>query len=296
MTFWAKWGNGAPVVWLVAAILVAITVVVASSLLSVAVGPGSLVLLVLLLLLVPLSVIAILYAASFTLLQYRWSRNGLVISAGLFHLLVPMEEIVGVYGAPENTAGLRFQGLRFPGHTAGRIKTASGKRIIFLATAPPEACLHVVTARRVYAISPADGEGFVRRFDTERALGPMAQWHETVRVSWVLQTLVWRDFTGLGLAAAAMIAGLVLLAMAFLVYPHLPATIPMHFDPLGRPDLMVPPQRIFYLPLIGSCVIVLNSALAIALYRRERLLSYFLWGNAALVEVLLIVALRAIAA
>jgi len=32
---------------------------------------------------------------------------------------------------------------------------------------------------------------------------------------------------------------------------------------VGRPDLMAPPQRIFYLPLIGGCVTVVNFALAI---------------------------------
>ncbi|MHB0876792.1 MAG: PH domain-containing protein [Anaerolineae bacterium] len=296
MTFWAKWGKGVPIVWLAALVLVVITAVAASALLDVAVGPGALVLLLLVLLLVPLSIGAILYAVGFLLLQYRWSRNGLTISAGLFHLLVPMQAIAGIYSAPGSTGGLRFQGLRFPGHCVGRVKTPPGKRIIYLATTPPDACLHVVTARRIYAISPADGEAFLRRFETERSLGPVVEWHETVRVSWVLQTLVWRDYVGLGLAGSALLAGLVLLAMAFIRYPGLPAAIPMHFDPLGRPDLMVPPQRIFYLPLVGSCVTVLNSVLAISLYRRERLLSYFLWGNAALVEVLLIVALRAITA
>jgi hypothetical protein len=296
MNFWAKWDYGVPIVGLAALGLVAIAALMASALLSTAVGPGALVLLIALLLLVPLCAFALLYAAGFALLQYRWSRNGLTVSAGLFHLLVPMNEIVGVYAAPVSLGGLHFQGLRFRGHSVGRIKTPSGKRIIYLATAPLDACLHVVTPRRVYAISPADREQFVRRYEAERSLGPIAQWHETVRVSWVLQTLVWRDYAGLGLAGASFVAGLVLLAMAFIVYPHLPAAVPMHFDPLGRPDLMVAPQRIFYLPLIGSCVTVLNSVLAITLYRRERLLSYFLWGNAALVEVLLIVALRAITA
>jgi len=98
------------------------------------------------------------------------------------------------------------------------------------------------------------------------------------------------------MAGAALLAGLILLCMAFVVYPGLPEAVAMHFDPLGRPDLMVPPERIFYLPLIGSCVTVANFILAIVLYDRERLASYFLWGGAALVQVLLIVALRGIAA
>lgn len=296
MIFWAKWNNGVPIVWLWTLVLVAATAAAASALLASSVGAGSLVLLLLVLLLAPVTLIACLYAVGFLLLQYRWSRNGLVISGGLARLLVPMRAIQGIYTAAEDDSGLPFQGLRFVGHNMGRVMTASGKRIVYLATAPAEACLYVVTARRIYAISPADREEFLRRFEAERSLGPVADWHETVQVSWVLHSLVWRDYVGAALAATALLAGILLLSMAFVVYPGLPGAVAMHFDPLGRPDLMVPPERIFYLPLIGSCVTVANFVLAIAFYDRERLISYFLWGSAALVQVLLIVALRAIAA
>jgi len=186
MIFWAKWNNGVPIVWLWTLVLVAATIAVASALLAASVGPGSLLLLLLVLVLAPVTLLASLYAVGFLLLQYRWSRNGLMISAGLARLLVPMKAIQGIYTAAEDDGGLKFQGLRFAGHNVGRIMTPSGKRIVYLATAPAEACLYVVTARRIYAISPADRGEFLRRFEAERSLGPVTDWHETVQVSWPL--------------------------------------------------------------------------------------------------------------
>jgi len=282
---------------LLAAALAALALTAAATwaALNVAIGPGAFVLLILALVSLPVALAAILYATSFWLLSYRVERNGLLISAGLFHLFVPMAAIEGVYAAPTQHNPFRARALRFPGHNVGYQLTPRGGPIIYLATARPQDCLYVITAKRTYAISPASAGAFLRAYTEERALGPVRQWRESVRVAPLLQMVVWRDYLGLGLAGGALLAGLVLLALVFWRYPHLPAQIPLHFDPLGRPDRLGPPQQLFYLPLIGSVVALINFLLAIALYRRERLLSYFLWGSAGVVQVLLIVALRSIA-
>lgn len=296
MTFWAKWNRGPLWVWLATLVGVLVVIAAVSALARAAVGPGALALLILVLVLASLVGVLLLYATCFSLLRYQLDRNGLIISAGLFRLYIPVAAIAGVYAAPDELPSVGFRGLRLSGHNIGFVPTELGKRIIYLATAAPEDCLYVMAAERIYAISPAEPEQFLRRFAIDRTLGPVEHWRESVRVAYVMQTLVWRDSLGVGLAVAALMGGLVLLAVAFLSYPGLPAEIPMHFDPLGRPDLMAPPQHIFYLPLIGGIVTVANFALAIGLYSRERLLSYYLWGGAALVQVLLIFALRAITA
>jgi len=296
MRFAPRWDFG-PLIASAATIGVAVlAMMLMHAALRAAIGPGALVLLILALLLATLAVICLLYSASLWMLSYRLNRNGLVISAGLFNLLVPMSAIEAVYGMPVDFNPFPFRGLRFRGHNVGFQTTPGDRFILYLATARPEDCLYVATARRIYAISPDDRQEFLRAYASESALGAVAQWQESVRVSPALLTLAWRDYLGVGLSSAAIILGMVLLAMVFWMFPHLPSAVPMHFDTLGRPDRLAPPEELFYLPLIGSIVVMLNAVLAIVFYHRERLLSYFLWGGAGLVQVLLILALRSIVA
>lgn len=294
MRFRAGQRDGLIALALATVVVVLLTALTIGAALDAPIGPGAMLLLLLALVLVPLSVLAVVYSACFGLLSYRMGRNGLVISAGLFHLLVPMSAIEGIYTAPADPGSQPFRGLRFRGHNIGRRITPSDKRIVYLAAAPPEQCLYVATDTRYYALSPDDPQGFLRAYEASRALGPVAQWRERVRVSYVLLSLVWRDYVGLALSAGAILGGVLLLALAFWRYPNLPAEIPMHFDALGRPDRMALPDQVFYLPLIGSVVTVINVAVAIVLYRRERLLSYFAWGGAGATQLLLLLAMLSI--
>ncbi len=260
------------------------------------IGPGAFLLLLLALVLVPVAVASVLYTISFQLLSYRLDRNGLLISADPWRFSVPMQAIQGIYTTPEAENRSRFRGLRFEGHNVGLQRSAEGTLILYLATAHGEDCLYVKTAQRIYAISPAETEPFLRAFEAERALGALRPQEERLYAPPLLSTLVWRDRLGIALTLGTLLAGVLLLALTFWRYPNLPTEIPMHFDALGRPDRMAPPRDLFYLPLIGSVVLFVNFAAAVLLYRRERLLSYFLWGGAGMVQVLLILALRTITA
>ncbi|MGQ9554060.1 MAG: DUF1648 domain-containing protein [Anaerolineae bacterium] len=294
MNFTPKRDVGLILLFSAALVAVAFTAITAWAALNVAIGPLALLLLILALVSLSVTLVIVIYVVSFWLLSYRVERNGVLISAGLFHLFVPMSAIQGIYAAPVEPSRRRTRALRFPGHNVGYQLTSWGGPIIYLATAMPEDCLYVVTAKRTYAISPAATGAFLRFYSQERALGPVRQWHESLRVAPVLPALVWRDYLGRSLAGGSLLVGLLLLALVFWRYPHLPAQIPLHFDPLGRPDRLGPPQQLFYLPFIGSVVTIINFTLAILLYRRERLLSYFLWGSVGVVQVLLIFALHSI--
>jgi hypothetical protein len=294
MKFAPRWDFGQVIALAATLVAVLLSGVTVRATLHSAVGPGALALLLLSLLLVTLTIVSFIYTVSFWMLSYGLNRNGLVISGGLFHLLVPMSSIEGVYGMPADFNPFPFRGLRFRGHSVGFQTTPGDRFILYLATAAPQDCLYITTAKRIYAISPAEPQEFLRSYAAESALAPVVQWRESVRVSPALLTLAWRDYLSLGLSSGALVLGLVLLAMVFWVFPHLPSSIPMHFDTLGRPDRLARPDELFYLPLIGSIVVMLNSVLAILYYRRERLLSYFLWGGAGLVQVLLILSLRSI--
>jgi hypothetical protein len=238
----------------------------------------------------------LLYAVLFRSLTYHLDRNGLQIRAGGWVIAVPMESITGIYALPQNTRGDGFRGLRFPGHNVGRERSRDGTTFVSAATAPPEDCLYVRAGTRVYAVSPEEPDAFRRTYEMERALGPLRSLRPGLEVPRLLQNLFWRDRLGRTLTAVALLGALILLGLAFWLYPGLPEQVPMHFDQAGQPDRLAPPTDIFYLPLVGFLVLVANSLLGAWVYGRERVLSYFAWSGAVLVQLILIFALRATAA
>lgn len=294
MSFRPVWRQGPLVMLAATAISAGLAAWTLRSAQGLDIGLGAFALLVLAMALVLVAAVLVLYTVGFWFMSYRLDRNGLTVTLQPMSFAIPMEAIEGLFAAPAGGSG-PFRGLRFRGHNVGYQSGPRGRWIIYLATAAPQDCLYVQTANRIYAISPAERGAFLRQYESERSLGPVRHWQETLEVLPVLRALWWRDHLGLTLAAAALVAGFVLLAEAFWRFPSLPDEIPMHFDALGRPDRLVPAQRVFYLPLIGSIVILANSILAITVYRRERALSYYLWGGAVVVQVLLLGALHAVA-
>ncbi len=235
-----------------------------------------------------------LYAWSFAHLAYWLDRNGIVIRLPPLEFVLPAEEIKAVrpWALPQGTG--QFLGLRLPGHNVGLEGVGTGKPTLYLSTRPPDACLYVETGSRLYGLSPADAQEFLRQWELARQLGPRSKLMEGVRLGPPLRSLLLPDRLALEFAGVAWLLGLLLLAAVFALYPGLPGQVPLHFDALGRPDWLLPSRQIFYLPFIGAVVVAINSLLAVALHRRERLLAYYLWAGAALVQVLLFIALRAI--
>lgn len=75
-----------------------------------------------------------------------------------------------------------------------------------------------------------------------------------------------------------------------------PELIPLHYTIYFGIDLFGPWYQIFILPLIGSLVIIVNFILAAAFYLKEKIGSYFLVITTAVIQILLIIAGRAITA
>ncbi len=296
MTYKPQPGPAAPVL-----IPSAITIVVIGALLgwlaaTSPIGPASFLLWLLALGAVALGLLVLAYAVTFRSLSYHLDRNGLVIRAGGWEVTIPMEAIGGMYAMPKDGLTTGFRGVRLPGHNVGYERTLDGLTMVSVATSAPEDCVYVRAGSRVYAISPDDPDLFRRTYHLERALGPLRVLRHRLQPPALLRYLFWRDRLGRSLTAVAVLAVLLLLAMAFWRYPHLPAQIPMHFDAQGLPDRLAPPGNVFYLPLVGMAVLLVNSVLGAWAYGRERVLSYFLWGAAVLVQVVLILALRTITA
>jgi hypothetical protein len=66
--------------------------------------------------------------------------------------------------------------------------------------------------------------------------------------------------------------------------------VPLHFDAGGVADRYGSRIQVFITPFIGFLVLAFNGFLGGLAYRRERMLSYLLWGGAVLVQLLVWIA------
>lgn len=113
--------------------------------------------------------------------------------------------------------------------------------------------------------------------------------------------LAGRNIIGVAKSRFFQITGLVsilFLAMAIALpvwrlFPEITQTfaIPLHYNIHSGVDLFGSWQRIFTIPIISGIILVLNTIIGIALWKRERVLSYFFFTVSAISQVLSFVAM-----
>ena len=89
---------------------------------------------------------------------------------------------------------------------------------------------------------------------------------------------------------AAAILNIILWLMLAGKFGFSSGKIPLHFNVIYGIDFLSSTRQIYQLPLAGLVIGLVNSFLALQLYQREKLLSYFLAFSAAVVQVLLLAA------
>ena len=187
----------------------------------------------------------------------------------------------------ELTGRVRFRGLRWPGHWVGYGEIEGLGPAIFYATVPPKRQIFVVSEGIAYGLSPEDPEAFLRTLQTRLEMGPTQLVEPAFEGPTFLRWAFWQDRWGQALLIGAALAVVALFGFLSARYPSLPRLLPLHFDAAGAPDRLGPRGQIFFIPVIGLVVLVVNGALGGLLYRRERVAAYLLWGGCGLVQVLL---------
>ena len=224
-------------------------------------------------------------------LRYHLDRNRLFLRWGATWQVVPLPQIERVeIGAPL-VSPLRYRGLWWPGHWAGRGEAVGVGPTRFYATAPAARQVFLVTPSLAYAISPPDPEAFVRDFQLRRDMGPTQSLepssHQPAFSGWAF----WTDRAAQGLLALGGLAVAALLGRLCWRYPALPELLALHFDAQGQVDRVGLRSDLFALPVIGLFALVTDLVLGFLLYRRERVGAYLIWGSAVAVNVLLWLAL-----
>ncbi len=227
---------------------------------------------------------------------YLLDRNSLTIVWGANEQIVPTPEIERVVRGEEVEGRIRFRGVRWPGHWRGYGEIEGLGPALFYATVPPQQQILLVTPGLVYGISPEDREVFLNTLRTRLEMGPTQEVKASSKGPAFVQWEIWRDRLGLALLGIALLAVVALFGFLCARFPTLPRSLPLHFDAQGAPDRLAPQGQIFFLPFIGLLILLTNGGVGVALYDRERALTYLLWGGAAVLQLLLWVAVAGILA
>ena len=219
--------------------------------------------------------------------DYALDRNALTITWGSSQQVIPTPQIERVVLGSEITGRASLRAFHWPGHWVGYGTVADLGQTLFYATVPPAQQIFLVTPGLAYGISPEDREGFLRTLQTRMQMGPTQLVEQSSSGPAFLQWDFWRDWLGVGLLLSGLAISLGLIGFLCTRFPTLPRLLPLHFGFAGEPDRLGPQGQIFFLPLIGLVVLLVNGGLGIVLYRRERLASYLLWGGGAAVQGLL---------
>jgi len=217
-------------------------------------------------------------------LRYLVDRNGVTIVWGAMRQAVAMGRIERIVKG--GTAQRRLAWWPWPGLHAGVGGESDLGPYFSLATRPPAQQLLLVTPEKVYGISPAEPERFLEALQERNMLGPAHTLPAEPQWPLLWSWRFWHDWLGQALLLAGLALVLVLFGFLAFRFPSLPPEIPLHFDALGRPDRVGPPQGLFLLPLIGLLAWSINTVWGGVIYRRQRLAAYLLWGGAVAVQII----------
>ncbi len=272
--------------WLVAALLLLISLVLPIQLLRTHLGPTSIVLFLALLLILGLLIVLLYRLWALHQLDYWVDRDAVRIHWAGERIDIPLPDIEEVEYKPK---GLD-QNYRWWAWPVGWVRPLQqDSEQVSYATRPPQACLALKTAYATFLISPEDNDGFVAALHERQALGPARRLEPTIaepsyRQHWLIQ-----DRLPLIVMATGLLFGLVFLGILVWRYPTIPLEIPLHFDAAGIPDRIGARRSILLIPAITLLIGFFNAAIGIALYERHKLASYMLWGSALALQIVAII-------
>jgi hypothetical protein len=222
--------------------------------------------------------------------EYSLERDGLRIHWGLRSEDIPLPKIEWVRPAAELGFHLPLPLLWLPGGILGT-RTIEGLGPVEFIASERRTMLLIATPEKVFVISPADANGFMRAFQRAMEMGsptPLVS-HSAVPAAFLQR--VWSDWAARWLIAAGLVFCTALFVYVSMAVPTL-SRISLGFDRLGHPVEFGPPERLLLLPVLAIFAYAVDLSAGLFFYRRfgDRPISYMLWAGSALTPILLIVA------
>lgn len=270
------------------AILLTIAAVSVSLLHSIlAQGPGmsAFVTGVLFILSVPLLALWARWYYGLATLRYYLDRNVLVIVRGATRFVVPLGEIRSVVRGDEVAMSESFRGVGWPGYLTGVAQSRELGPVLTNSTEPLERQVVVVTARGCYGISPREPQRFLDELASYLATEPPRRVPQRTLLLPIAAHPLWRDRWFWLTMGAALVANVALFGLVSSRYGVLPDRFPIYLTPQREAYRIIARTEIYFVPAIGSLLLVLNGALGALLHRRERLGAYLMAAMSVVLQV-----------
>ncbi len=149
----------------------------------------------------------------------------------------------------------------------------------------------MATAKRVFAISPADPRRFAREFQLATELGSLSPSQAYSTYPSFIVTEAWESLLARYLWLSGLLLNIGLLAWTSFLIPGL-ESIPLGFDATGAPQGSFPAMQLMMLPLISSALFVTGWIAGLYFYRweKQRALAFIVWASSTLTGILFLVA------
>lgn len=251
----------------------------------------------LLIILITLSVPPLLHLlyrtwGAFTL-EYWVDRNAITIRWANLRQVVPLPEIRQVIQGSEVT--VTPSAWRYWPAPYVRTTAQGPSSMMLFATQPLPNCLLLDTDGMIFAISPADEQGFVDALQTRYRLGPSQSMVVEQLRSSVLERLFGPGRVGPALLSVGLVGVLLLFGVLMVRFPELPNPLPVRFTSAGLPELVRDKDVLFRIPVIGLLAWTINGLWGVLMaWRRQPVGAYLLWSGTIVVQLFLFLALRSV--
>ena len=247
-----------------------------------------------------LMLLSLVFFAAFLLFVYRGyallraryliEREGLRLRWWLRAEDIPIHQVEWVRRSSDLPYTLRLPPLRWPGALIGTVRVRELGPVEFLA-AGPETLLLVATPNRVYAISPANPDAFLRAFRGTIELGSIDPLDSLSVQPAAYAQQIWQDRLARWLVGLSLVLALLLFIAVSLAIPGR-ASISLGYATDGSPLPPVPSEQLLLLAVLGAFAVVVDLLGGLFFYRQKdgQVAAYLLWGTGVLTPFLLLLA------
>ncbi len=221
--------------------------------------------------------------------EYILDRDSLELRWGLRDEDIPLTDIEWIRSAQDLTHPLGLPPMTMPGALLGLRRHPDLGVVEFIASDTKNMLL-VATAKRVYAISPANPNEFMQTFAHSTELGSLTPAQaKSVYPSFIV-VQAWDSGLARYFWLAALFLNLGLFVWVSLLIPSF-AHVALGFSP-DRSVAAVPSVQLIIVPLLSTLSALTGWAAGLYFYRleKQRILSFVIWASSALTSLLFLIA------
>jgi hypothetical protein len=217
---------------------------------------------------------------------YTLERDSFRLQWGWRIETIPANEILWVRPAHDLEVPLNLPWIRWPGAMLGTRRLLDDRPVEFLASQRDNLIL-IVTAERIFAISPSEPNRLLDAYQHLTELGSLAPPRsQSVRATFLFAR-VWQARPARIILLAGALLCIGLLIWISLEIPQRPQ-ISLGFTSSGELREPLPSIQLMLLPLLNVFTYLFNSTLGFFFYRRDEnhAWAYLLWSTSILTSVL----------